>query len=126
MPVNRIVAVYQIFDKLQEDALKRYQFSNVDTFQAANGATHKTIAKYFDAAELQCGLPPSPVHLAYENQPTSAYFQWDVQVSNDGRQYSNTLSITVYDSLCINCIKPDDCQQVVSVYILLCKYVNHV
>ena len=65
--------------------------------------------------ELSCPLPPSPVmsDAGFTGEQYGAV-TLDISISNDGTAFSDTASMTVFDSLCMQCENTTSCNQMVA------------
>ena len=65
--------------------------------------------------ELSCPLPPSPVmaDAGFTGEQYGAV-TLDISISNDGTAFSDTASMTVFDSLCMTCANATSCNQKVT------------
>lgn len=77
----------------------------------------KEKAEFVRTSEAICSIPSMP-----EDLGEYMAYGYDIALSNDGVTVSNQLSITLYNSTCVDCVTATDCSvQVSSLFFLIAK-----
>ena len=111
--------------RMYGDGIKRSSFLTCKLRSKSDGTSVTTQAQYISPWEVICELPPTNVHPAPAARTTravtsdnGAHHSWDVSLSNDNSQFSESQEIIVYDSKCQTCSKTGCSQKVFKIFML--------
>ena len=70
-----------------------------------------SVASILSDMEVSCPLPVSPVMPDDPDTEAAVYQSYSISLSNDGADFSEAISMTVFDSLCMECQNTGICTQ---------------